>query len=49
MREPINGIKVELNFARHEAERIGLVPSWPVAGENTSQATAETSAGMSSY
>ncbi len=26
MREPINGIKVELNFAWHEAARIGRVP-----------------------
>ena len=48
MREPINGIKVELNFARREAERIGRVPSWTDAGENTSQTASETSAGTSS-
>jgi hypothetical protein len=34
MREPINGIKVELNFAWEEAARIGRVPSWTDAGEN---------------
>ena len=34
MREPINGIKVELNFAWHEAARIGRVPSWTDSGEN---------------
>ncbi|MFZ9543633.1 MAG: VOC family protein, partial [Hylemonella sp.] len=35
MREPINGIKVELNFAWHEAARIGRVPGWTDAGQNT--------------
>lgn len=35
MREPINGIKVELNFAWHEAARIGRVPGWTDAGVNT--------------
>jgi catechol 2,3-dioxygenase-like lactoylglutathione lyase family enzyme len=34
MREPINGIKVELNFAWHEAVRIGRVPAWTDAGSN---------------
>ncbi len=34
MREPINGIKVELNFAWHEAARIGRTPAWTDAGEN---------------
>ena len=34
MREPINGIKVELNFAWQEAERIGRVPTWTDSGEN---------------
>ena len=41
MREPVNGIKVELNFAWHEAARIGRVPTWTDAGEN-SQAVAGT-------
>jgi hypothetical protein len=35
MREPINGIKVELNFAWHEAARIGRVPQWTDLGMNT--------------
>ena len=34
MREPINGIKVELNFEWHEAARIGRVPGWTDAGVN---------------
>ena len=34
MREPINGIKVELNFAWEEAARLGRVPAWTDAGEN---------------
>lgn len=34
MREPINGIKVELNFAWHEAARLGRVPEWTDAGAN---------------
>lgn len=34
MREPINGIKVELNFDWHEAVELGRVPSWTDAGEN---------------
>ena len=38
MREPINGIKVELNFAWHEAARIGRVPEWTDAGTNTKAA-----------
>jgi len=32
MREPINGIKVELNFAAHEAVQAGRVPGWTDAG-----------------
>lgn len=39
MREPINGIKVELNFAWHEAARIGRVPAWTDAGANEKPAT----------
>jgi hypothetical protein len=35
MREPINGIKVELNFAWHEAVRMGRVPEWTDGGANT--------------
>ena len=35
MREPINGIKVELNFAWEEAVKMGRVPAWTDAGENT--------------
>ena len=34
MREPINGLKVELNFAWEEAVRIGRVPAWTDAGAN---------------
>ena len=34
MREPINGIKVELNFAWHEAVKLGRVPGWTDAGTN---------------
>ena len=34
MREPINGIKVALNFAWHEAARIGRVPGWTNGGAN---------------
>ena len=36
MREPINGIKVELNFAWEEAQRIGRVPAWTDAGAQVS-------------
>jgi catechol 2,3-dioxygenase-like lactoylglutathione lyase family enzyme len=32
MREPINGIKVELNFAAHEAVAAGRVPEWTSTG-----------------
>jgi catechol 2,3-dioxygenase-like lactoylglutathione lyase family enzyme len=32
MREPINGIKVELNFAWHEAVGMGRVPEWTDKG-----------------
>jgi len=32
MREPINGIKVELNFSAEEALRVGRVASWTDAG-----------------
>jgi hypothetical protein len=35
MREPINGIKVELNFAWDEAVRMGRVPEWTDDGANT--------------
>lgn len=38
MREPINGIKVELNFAWAEAARIGRVPAWTDAGHNDKSA-----------
>ncbi len=34
MREPINGIKIELNFAWHEAVRIGRVPGMTDEGSN---------------
>lgn len=34
MREPVNGIKVELNFAAEEAIRSGRVPEWTSAGSN---------------
>jgi hypothetical protein len=36
MREPINGIKVELNFTAQEAIAAGRVPSWTDAGDNAS-------------
>lgn len=32
MREPINGIKVELNFAAYEAVAAGRVPEWTSTG-----------------
>lgn len=35
MREPINGIKVELNFAASEAIRAGRVASWTSTGDAT--------------
>jgi len=38
MREPINGIKVELNFPWAEAARIGRVPAWTDAGANVKAA-----------
>ena len=38
MREPINGLKVELNFAWQEAARIGRVPAWTDAGANDTSA-----------
>jgi hypothetical protein len=34
MREPVNGIKVELNFPWHEAVALGLVPGWTDDGQN---------------
>jgi catechol 2,3-dioxygenase-like lactoylglutathione lyase family enzyme len=34
MREPINGIKVELNFDWKEAVELGRVPGWTDTGEN---------------
>ncbi|MFI4927518.1 MAG: VOC family protein [Burkholderiales bacterium] len=34
MREPVNGIKVELNFAWHEAAALGRVPARTDAGAN---------------
>jgi catechol 2,3-dioxygenase-like lactoylglutathione lyase family enzyme len=34
MREPINGIKVELNFPWHEAVSLGRVPGWTDDGQN---------------
>lgn len=34
MREPINGIKVELNFPWHEAVALGRVPEWTDDGQN---------------
>jgi hypothetical protein len=40
MREPINGIKVELNFAWEEAARMGRVPAWTDSGANE-KATAD--------
>lgn len=36
MREPINGIKVELNFSAEEAMQANRLPSWTSTGENTS-------------
>jgi hypothetical protein len=33
LREPINGIKVELNFAAEEALRAGRVASWTDSGQ----------------
>lgn len=42
MREPVNGIKVELNFAWHEAVRIGRVPGWTDAGSNDKSAAEVT-------
>jgi catechol 2,3-dioxygenase-like lactoylglutathione lyase family enzyme len=35
MREPINGLKVELNFSAEEAVRAGRVPAWTDAGTST--------------
>lgn len=35
MREPINGIKVELNFSWEEAVRMGRVPAYTDEGANT--------------
>ncbi|SMC55312.1 Catechol 2,3-dioxygenase [Polynucleobacter kasalickyi] len=35
MREPINGIKVELNFSAEEALNAKRLPSWTSTGENT--------------
>jgi hypothetical protein len=35
MREPINGIKIELNFAWEEAVRMGRVPQYYDKGPNT--------------
>jgi hypothetical protein len=34
MREPVNGIKVELNFDWREAADLGRVPEWTDAGVN---------------
>jgi len=34
IREPINGIKIELNFPWEEAVRVGRVPTWTDAGTN---------------
>jgi hypothetical protein len=42
MREPINGIKVELNFAWEEAVQMGRVPAWTDAGENAKPAAEVT-------
>jgi catechol 2,3-dioxygenase-like lactoylglutathione lyase family enzyme len=38
MREPVNGIKVELNFTAEEAIRAGRVASWTDAGSTQSTA-----------
>jgi catechol 2,3-dioxygenase-like lactoylglutathione lyase family enzyme len=35
MREPINGLKVELNFSAEEAVRAGRVPAWTDTGTST--------------
>jgi hypothetical protein len=48
MREPINGIKVELNFAWHEAERIGRVPSWTDSGDNADAAAKAAASAVAS-
>ncbi len=37
MREPVNGIKVELNFSAEEAVRAGRVPDWTDAGSNSTR------------
>ena len=42
MREPVNGIKVELNFAAEEAVRAGRVPAWTDAGAGDQAAGATT-------
>lgn len=34
MREPINGIKVELNFSKEEAIASGRMPTWTSSGQN---------------
>jgi catechol 2,3-dioxygenase-like lactoylglutathione lyase family enzyme len=34
MREPINGIKVELNFSAEEAAKAGRAPTWTDTGAN---------------
>lgn len=39
MREPINGIKVELNFSAQEALLAGRAPSWTDTGNNASVTT----------
>jgi hypothetical protein len=38
MREPVNGIKVELNFDWREAAALGRVPEWTDAGLNEKSA-----------
>jgi len=38
MREPVNGIKVELNFDWREAAALGRVPEWTDAGINEKSA-----------
>ena len=43
MREPINGIKVELNFSAEEAVRTGRVPSWTSTGAAEQLAASESS------
>jgi catechol 2,3-dioxygenase-like lactoylglutathione lyase family enzyme len=42
MREPINGIKVELNFAAQEAVRTGRVAAWTSTGANEAAFTEST-------